>query len=98
MHLYDPKSARILAPTDAFLAKGRFTFQAARTTTDAERANPWLLLTREESDGAVPVIADANSMTYVLHKQIGEDIVLKRGGRDIRLRLVGALRRRTLSG
>ena len=31
-------------------------------------------------------------MTYVLHKQIGEDIVIKRGGRDIRLRLVGALR------
>ena len=92
LNLYEPKNPRILAPTDAFLVKGRFTFQAARTTTDAERANPWLLLTREESDGAVPVIADANSMTYVLHKQIGEDIVLKRGGRDIRLRLVGALR------
>jgi ABC-type antimicrobial peptide transport system permease subunit len=51
-----------------------------------------LLLTHEEADGAIPVIADANSMTYVLHKQIGEDIVIRRGGRDIRLRLVGALR------
>ena len=47
---------------------------------------------REEADGAVPVIADANSMTYVLHKQLGEDMVIKRGGREIRLRLVGALR------
>jgi ABC-type lipoprotein release transport system permease subunit len=92
LNLYEPKNPRILAPTDAFLAKGRFAFQAARATTDADRANPWLLLTRQETDGAIPVIADANSMTYVLHKQIGEDIVIRRGGRDIRLRLVGALR------
>jgi putative ABC transport system permease protein len=92
LNLYEPKNPRILAPTDNFLSKGRFAFQAARTTTDAERANPWLLLTREETDGAIPVIADANSMTYVLHKQIGEDIVIRRGGRDIRMRLVGALR------
>jgi ABC-type antimicrobial peptide transport system permease subunit len=31
-------------------------------------------------------------MTYVLHKQLGDDIVLQRGDRDIRLRLVAALR------
>jgi ABC-type lipoprotein release transport system permease subunit len=92
LNLYEPKNPRILAPTDAFLSQGRFAFQTARTTTDAERANPWLLLTHEEADGAIPVIADANSMTYVLHKQIGEDIVIRRGGRDIRMRLVGALR------
>jgi hypothetical protein len=90
--LYEPKNPRILAPTDAFLARGRFAFQSARTTTDAERANPWLLLIHAEADGAIPVIADANSMTYVLHKQIGEDMVIRRGGRDIRLRFVGALR------
>jgi ABC-type antimicrobial peptide transport system permease subunit len=92
LNLYEPKNPRILAPTDAFLSKGRFAFQAARATTDDERANPWLLLTRQESDGAIPVIGDANSMTYVLHKQIGEDVVFRRAGRDIRLRLVGALR------
>lgn len=92
LNLYEPKNPRILAPTDAFLARGRFAFQSARTTTDAERANPWLLLTHAEADGAIPVIADANSMTYVLHKQIGEDMVIRRGGRDIRLRFVGALR------
>ena len=67
-------------------------------TTDAERANPWLLLKREEPDGAVPVIADANSMTYVLHRRLGEDIVISRGGRQIRLRLVAALRDSVLQG
>jgi ABC-type lipoprotein release transport system permease subunit len=92
LNLYEPRNPRILAPTDAFLAKGRFAFQAARAASDAERANPWLLLTRDEADGAIPVIGDANSMTYVLHKQLGEDIVIRRGGKDIRLRLVAALR------
>jgi ABC-type lipoprotein release transport system permease subunit len=92
LNLYEPKNPRILAPTDAFLAKGRFAFQSARASTDAERANPWLLLTRDEADGSIPVIGDANSMTYVLHKSVGEDIVLRRGGKDIRLRLVAALR------
>ena len=27
-------------------------------------------------DGAIPVITDANSMTYVLHMKLGEDLVL----------------------
>ena len=57
-----------------------------------ERANPWLLLRRAEPDGAIPVIADANSMTYVLHRGLGEDFVIQNAGRRIRLRLVGALR------
>jgi hypothetical protein len=92
LNLYEPKNPRILAPTDAFLAKGRFTFQASRASTDQERSNPWLLLQRSESDGAIPVIGDTNSMTYVLHKQLGDDIVIRRGGQDIRLRLVAALR------
>ena len=59
---------------------------------DAERANPWLLLNRDEGDGAVPVIADANSMTYVLHKDARRRHRRStRGGRPVRLRLVAAL-------
>ena len=92
LNLYQPKNPKILAPTDAFLAKGRFAFQSSLASSDAERANPWLLLTRTERDGAIPVIADANSMTYVLHKQLGDEIAIRRGERDIRLRLVAALR------
>jgi putative ABC transport system permease protein len=92
LNLYEPANPRILAPTDAFIAKGRFAFQGARASTDADRANPWLLLTRDEADGAIPVIGDANSLQYVLHKQLGDDLVIRRGGRDIRLRVVAALR------
>ena len=75
-----------------FWPRAALRFRRSLATTDAERANPWLLLTRAEADGAVPVIADANSMTYVLHKQLGEEIVIRRGDRDVRLRFVGALR------
>ncbi|HKE85900.1 MAG TPA: ABC transporter permease [Vicinamibacterales bacterium] len=91
LNLYQPKNPRILAPTDAFLEQGRFAFQSSLATTDAERANPWLLLTRREQDGSIPVVADANSMTYVLHKQLGDEITITQGDRDIRLRLVAAL-------
>ncbi|HEY7189680.1 MAG TPA: FtsX-like permease family protein [Vicinamibacterales bacterium] len=91
LNLYEPKNPRILAPTDAFLARGRFAFQSSLAANDAERANPWLLLTRRESDGAIPVIADANSMTYVLHKQLGDEMRIVRGDRAITLRLVAAL-------
>jgi hypothetical protein len=92
LNLYEPRNPRILAPRDSFLAEGRFAFQDSRAITDQERANPWLLLNRGEPDGAIPVIADANSMTYVLHRRLGEDIVITRGTRQIRMRLVAALR------
>ena len=92
LNLYEPRNPRILAPRDSFLAAGRFTFQASLASNDVERANPWLLLLGDQPDGAVPVIADANSMTYVLHRRLGEDIIITRGDREIRLRLVAALR------
>jgi len=92
LNLYAPIHPRILAPQDSFLAEGRFAFQGSLASTDAERANPWLLLLAEQPDGAVPVIADANSMAYALHRRLGEDMVVTQGGRDIRLRFVAALR------
>jgi ABC-type lipoprotein release transport system permease subunit len=91
LNLYQPTRPRILAPTDAFLAKGRFAFQSSLASTDTERSNPWLLLTRKEADETIPVIADANSMTYVLHKQLGDVIEMLQGDRTIRMRLVAAL-------
>jgi hypothetical protein len=91
LNLYQPKNPRILAPRDSFLEEGRFRFRASLATNDAERANPWLLLRRMEADGAVPVIADQNSARYVLHRELGEDIVIPVGDRSVRLRLVAML-------
>jgi ABC-type lipoprotein release transport system permease subunit len=92
LNLYEPRSPRIVAARQGFLQEGRFAFQGSLAETEAERLNPWLLLERSEADGAIPVIADANSMTYVLHKQLGDEIVLPRGDGEVRLRLVAALR------
>jgi len=92
LNLYEPRNPRILAPRDSFLNAGRFTFQSSLAATDEERANPWLLLRQQQPDGAIPVIADANSMTYVLHRKLGEDVTIPGAGGPLRLRLVGALR------
>ncbi|MBC8030515.1 MAG: FtsX-like permease family protein [Pyrinomonadaceae bacterium] len=93
LNLYQPKNPKIIAPTDDFVRRKRFGFQSSLAASDEEKENPWLLLNREFPDGAVPVIADANSMTYVLHLKLGEDLVLpqRSDGQPIRLRLVAAL-------
>ncbi len=92
LNLYQPTNPRIIGVREPFIAAGRFSFQDSLAATGEERANPWLLLRRAEPDGAIPVIADANSMTYVLHRALGDDVVIENGGRPVRLRLVGALR------
>src|SRR5205814_9313274 len=90
LNLYEPRSPRILGVQQTLINQGRFAFQSSLAKSERERANPWLLLNRDFGD-ATPVIADANSMTYVLHKQLGDTIVVKRGTREVRLRLVAAL-------
>jgi len=92
LNLYQPRNPRILAPTDDFRREGRFAFQGSLARGGAEAANPWLLLEEELPDGAIPVIADANSLTYVLHLKLGDDLTVSAGsGEAVRLRPVAAL-------
>ena len=91
LNLYQPRNPRIIAPTDDFIQANRFAFQSTLATTTDESANPWLLLNRDLPDGAVPVIADANSLTYVLHLKLGDDFVIQQADRTVRLRVVAAL-------
>ncbi|MDQ3257121.1 MAG: ABC transporter permease, partial [Acidobacteriota bacterium] len=93
LNLYRPRNPKMIAPTDDFLRSGRFTFQDSLAETAEEKEHPWMLLRREFADGAVPVIADANSAAYVLHLKVGEDFTLERerGENAPRLRLVGTL-------
>jgi ABC-type lipoprotein release transport system permease subunit len=92
LNLYEPRNPRIIAPRDSFIAAGRFAFQDALASGSEDVANPWRLLHRVEPDGAIPVIADANSMTYVLHRSLGDTFVISHRGRAISLRFVAALR------
>ena len=92
LNLYQPKNPRIIAATQDFINSGRFAFHSSMAETPEERENPWLLLNRPLEDGVVPVIADANSMTYVLHMKLGDEFVLPGSSeRPVRLRLVAAL-------
>jgi putative ABC transport system permease protein len=92
LNLYAPRNPRIVAPEARFIADGGFRFGRTLASSDAEKANPWLLLQHSESSGAIPVIADASSLEYVLHRKVGDEIVLDRpGAQPIRLLIVGAL-------
>ncbi|MYD84755.1 MAG: ABC transporter permease, partial [Acidobacteria bacterium] len=92
LNLYQAKDPRVLAPSAAFVAEGRFGFGATAAETPEEEANPWLLLDREFDDGAIPALADATSLAYALHLSIGDDFVLNRDtDRPVTLRIVGAL-------
>lgn len=91
LNLYQPRNPRIVAPRNDFIASNRFAFADSLAESSEEKSNPWLLLNRKFADGAIPVIADANSMTYVLHLKLGEDFVLTRPAGTVRLRMVGSL-------
>ncbi|HEX8139625.1 MAG TPA: ABC transporter permease [Pyrinomonadaceae bacterium] len=91
LNLYQPRSPRVVAPVDDFLPSGRFSFQSSLAQTEEEKKSPWLLLNKELPGGEVPVIADANSLAYVLHLKVGDPFVLDAGGAPVRARVVGAL-------
>ena len=99
LNLYRPTNPTLVAPEAGFIESNRFTFASSMAESDAERANPWLLLRRQFDDGAVPVIADATSMQYVLHVAVGDTFSIDTGGaRPLVLRFVGALRDSVLQG
>jgi putative ABC transport system permease protein len=96
LNLYQPRNPRILGATEEFIAARRFAFQSSLAADAKQKINPWELLNQEPQTPAappvIPVIADANSMTYVLHAKLGDEISLNASdGSPIRLRLVAAL-------
>ena len=99
LNLYRPSNPTIVAPEPGFIDAARFRFASSLAETDAERANPWLLLRRRLPDGAVPAIADATSLQYVLHAAVGDEFTIDTGGTEpLRLRFVGALADSVLQG
>ncbi|HEX5885654.1 MAG TPA: ABC transporter permease [Pyrinomonadaceae bacterium] len=91
LNLYQPRNPRIVAPPESFIRENRFTFQSSLAASDEEKNNPWLLLNRQFENGAIPVIGDANSLTYVLHLKVGEELVIDHTTGPLRLVIVAAL-------
>jgi hypothetical protein len=90
LNLYRPSRPTVLGAPTSFLREGRFHFQSSLAATDEERANPWLLLERDDPSGALPVVVDANSLAYVFHRRLGDEVAL--GDSAVRVRFVAALR------
>lgn len=98
LNLYQPHNPRILGATDDFIKQGRFAFQESLAKTAEQQANPWLLLNEQlssdahPSDEPIPVIVDTNSLTYVLHLNLGDEFTFSRSDGGVTyLRIVGAL-------
>lgn len=97
LNLYAPREPTVLAATPSFLRERRFSFQSSLAETDEERANPWLLLERaREPGGAIPVVADAGTLAYALHRKLGDEMPL--GATGTRVRFVAALAPGLLQG
>jgi hypothetical protein len=99
LNLYAPQEPGIIAATPAFVREARFGFQASLATTDEERRNPWRLLEAAPPDSAIPAVADATTLQYVLHRALGDELIVRGDdGTPVRLRLVAALRDSVLQG
>ncbi|MBI3405183.1 MAG: ABC transporter permease, partial [Acidobacteria bacterium] len=92
LNLYQPRNPKILGVPPSFSTEGRFAFQSSIAKTEQQKTNPWLLLDESQSDGTIPAIADANTLTYIFHLRPGDTYVLNEGTEHpLRLRVVAAL-------
>jgi len=102
LNLYRPREPRILGLPRGFVARGGFRWGSTLARTDGERKNPWLLLEKDWSDwpdDVVPAVGDLNTLQYILHVGVGEDLTVTDGlGRELRLRIVGTIPNSILQG
>lgn len=90
LNIERPQAPRILGVTDEMIRRGGFGFSAVKSGTGS--ADRWELLSGEPGDGIVPAFGDANSVQWILHSGLGQEItVTDRNGRPLRLRFVGLL-------
>ncbi len=88
LNLYRPERPRLLGVAAAQIERGGFAFHGAIADVD----NPWTLLRQEIEPGVVPAIGDVNSVQWILHLGLGQDLVVQdEFGRTLRLRFVALL-------
>ena len=87
-NLYRPTRPRLLGVPPSQAQRGGFVFQ--ELATDVE--NPWSLLEKDLEAGVVPAFGDQNSVRWILHLGLGQELtVTDESGRPLRLRFVGLL-------
>src|SRR5262249_41589555 len=95
MNLYQAGQPQILGVPGKLIERDGFRF------IDHERLgpeivlseNPWFLLATRRQDGSIPVIAEQNTLTWMLKKDLGDDLEIKdETGRAAKLHVVGVLK------
>ena len=90
LNLYRPQKPRILGASANFIERGGFQFQGAAVAKE----NPWELLEDELESGVIPAIGDYNSVQWILHLGLGDELSIQdEFGEPLKLRLVGVLQR-----
>jgi ABC-type antimicrobial peptide transport system permease subunit len=93
LNLYEPRRPRLLGVPSSLVRRGGFHFAASKAESAEDKANPWRLLEQPVSDGGpIPVIADANTVQWILHSKLGGVLkVPNEHGELQELRIVGLL-------
>ncbi len=92
LNLYQPRKPRLLGVPQSLIERGGFRWSDTLAESSAEKKNPWTLLDRTFSDGAIPVIGEANTVTWMLKSGLGKDIsTINERGDTIKLRVVALL-------
>jgi ABC-type antimicrobial peptide transport system permease subunit len=98
LNLYQPTQPRAIGLPQRFVDHGGFAWSGSLAETPQEKQNPWMLLNRASTD-AVPVVLDANTATYSLHKGLGDVLDLTDGrSQPMKVQIVGLLRNSIFQG
>jgi hypothetical protein len=77
LNLYSPSNPTLLGAPPSMIERGGFAFGGTLAESDAEQSNPWRLLEAERDDGAIPVFGDANSVQWILHLGLGQELEIE---------------------
>lgn len=105
LNLYQAAKPRVLGVQQRLMERGGFAWAGSAATTEAERANPWLLLHQDlgkTSAGApiIPIVIDQATAIYSLHLSgIGAMYEMRdASGAPITTQVVGLLKNSVLQG
>jgi hypothetical protein len=94
MNLYQAARPRVLGVPEQLITRGGFKFYATESSTADERANPWLLLKGQPTQGPepIPVFCEQNTAQWMLKKSLGDEFTIPGDdGKEVTVRLVGTL-------
>src|SRR5439155_15494879 len=99
LNLYQPRRPRLLGVPRSLVDRGGFQFKESEAHSAATHSNTWSLLGEDRDDGAIPVFGEANTVQWILHKGLGQELeVPDEHGRPVRLHIVGLLQDSVFQG